>query len=401
MARKRAYRSGSVYRRGTRSSWRIRWWDQGQRRYMGGFRDRATADMALAKILQDIQLGHVGIKPQHGAVPTLDDLARNWIERREKTHRSAREDRHRWNKHLGPRFGRRFPDQVNVADMGELIRAKLAEGLSPSTVRLLVAQVGSLYTDLVERELAKQNPVRLLTKATRRLIRPTQDPRKTPFVKRAQDIGHIFKALQEPVNVAYALGALAGLRSGEIPALEWSDVDLPGRRMHIARSITGKTKDGEVRTVPIVDALNKVLVAHRVRTDGRGKVVPPMRSDGEFFDDHTMRRHLRRAFAALRLPRITWYQATRHTFASQWVMAGGGIERLRDILGHSTVQMTERYAHLVPDVFSARELSLIAVDVGAADVVSASVAQPDGSQKIGCGSGASMKTDGERGTLSP
>jgi site-specific recombinase XerD len=42
------------------------------------------------------------------------------------------------------------------------------------------------------------------------------------------------------------------------------------------------------------------------------------------------------------------YQATRHTFASHYVMEGGSIEVLKALLGHSTILMTERYAHLLP-----------------------------------------------------
>jgi site-specific recombinase XerD len=36
----------------------------------------------------------------------------------------------------------------------------------------------------------------------------------------------------------------------------------------------------------------------------------------------------------------------RHTFASQWVLSGNSIYRLKEIMGHSSVQVTERYAHL-------------------------------------------------------
>jgi hypothetical protein len=44
-------------------------------------------------------------------------------------------------------------------------------------------------------------------------------------------------------------------------------------------------------------------------------------------------------------------------------MGGGAIEKLKEILGHSTVQMTERYAHLKTDLFGARDLGTIAVDL--------------------------------------
>lgn len=38
----------------------------------------------------------------------------------------------------------------------------------------------------------------------------------------------------------------------------------------------------------------------------------------------------------------------RHTFASQWMWAGGELYALKDILGHKTIAMTQRYAHLSP-----------------------------------------------------
>ena len=39
----------------------------------------------------------------------------------------------------------------------------------------------------------------------------------------------------------------------------------------------------------------------------------------------------------------------RHDCASQLVMAGVNLQVVRDILGHGTVRLTERYAHLAPD----------------------------------------------------
>jgi Phage integrase family len=38
----------------------------------------------------------------------------------------------------------------------------------------------------------------------------------------------------------------------------------------------------------------------------------------------------------------------RHTFASQWVMSGGDLYLLKEILGHKSIAMTQRYAHLSP-----------------------------------------------------
>ena len=127
--------------------------------------------------------------------------------------------------------------------------------------------------------------------------------------------------------------------------------------------MSGPLKDDESRVVPILDSLYPILTGWKLKTGGFGAVVPTMRSDGAFCDDHTLRAHLKTAVEELKLPKMTWYQATRHTFASQWVMGGGSIEKLKEMMGHSTVQITERYAHLKTDLFGARDLGTIALDL--------------------------------------
>ena len=77
-----------------------------------------------------------------------------------------------------------------------------------------------------------------------------------------------------------------------------------------------------------------------------------------------MSKHLRAALAAAKLDDgLTWYQATRHTFASHWVMDGGSIRKLSEILGHASVTTTERYAHLSPDAFGRGDYETVVVDL--------------------------------------
>ena len=66
------------------------------------------------------------------------------------------------------------------------------------------------------------------------------------------------------------------------------------------------------------------------------------------------------------MPAMSWYRATRHTFASHRVMAGGSIEKLREVLGQSSVVVTERYAHVRTNLFGQADLSRVAVDLSVA-----------------------------------
>lgn len=374
--RRRAAGGGTIWQRG--GNWWVQWREGGRRR-SAKFPTEDLARRVLAKILGDIAAGRAGLEPERAEVPPLSKLAEDWLKRRENTHRSANMDRSRWEHHLAPRLGHLTPDQVDGAILRRMIEEKLSkgrlgtrgkqrgkptdQGLSSSTVRLLVRLLSSLFSDLVEQGHARHNPVKLLPRATRRLIRPAHDPRTTPFIERPEDIRRVFLALPEPINVAFAIGALAGLRTGEALALRWDAVSLDARRIHVRESVGGPLKDEDSRVVPILDALAPLLREWHVRTGGTGLVVPPMRQNRARCDEHTLGKKLRDALAALRLPRMTWYSATRHTFASQWVIGGGSIMRLRELLGHSTVVVTERYAHL--GRIDPGDLNRVSVDLSA------------------------------------
>ncbi|MGB8294254.1 MAG: site-specific integrase [Polyangia bacterium] len=368
MARKRRRRGnglGSIRKRGTQ--YQVIWRANGRRHF-----DHApTLDDAkrmLAKRSSDLALGRVGVEPAKPDAPCLDKLAEDWLARRIKTHRSGSDDESRWRVHLAGRIGKLQPDEVTPGTIREIVEAKLAEGKASGTCQLLVRLLSTFYSDLCERGLAATNPAKGLPRATRRLIKPSHDPRTTPFVEKLADVERIYRSLPEPVNLAYSLGSFGGLRTGEILALQWSSVDLDRRRIVVKEQVQDgvvmRTKDLDSREVPILDSLLPVLRAAKLASGGAGQVVPPMRGGSrKRLDPGTLRKCLRAALTACGLPKLTWYQATRHSFASHWVKAGGSIEKLREVMGHSTVLVTERYAHLRGDLFTAADMGRMSVDL--------------------------------------
>jgi integrase/recombinase XerD len=266
---------------------------------------------------------------------------------------------------VGPFFDRRKPAAVTVALIREFVMQEIEEEANPASIRIYVALLSSLFEELVERGIVLVNPARGLPKSLVRLMKSTHDPRMTPFIEKLEDVRRIYLALPEPLDVAYALGALGGLRTGEVFALQWPQVDLARRRIHLCESIKGKLKDKDSRMVPILDPLLPILTAWKLRAGGEGRVVPSLRVDGKKIDKATPGKRLTEALAKLKLdrPGLGWYEATRHTFASQWVMEGGSIEKLKEILGHYSVVMTERYLHLRPELFTAADLGTIKMDL--------------------------------------
>lgn len=366
--RKRAYGSGQVVPpRVLGGTWGVRWYDGARRRFRGGFANRELAERVLAHMAGQIAVGRAGLPADPREAPYLGDLAGDFLDRRALTHRAAQDDRYRWEKHLKPHFAHLRPGEIDAARIRAFVEVKLREGLNSATVRIFVALLSSFFADLVERGITPRNAARDLPKSLRRLVRPTHDPRTTPFVEKLDDVRRIYLALPEPLTIGYAVGALAGLRTGEVLALKWSHVDLDARRIHVRESIDGPLKDKESRVVPILDPLLPVLKAWKLKSGGEGLVMPPMRRDGGAVDKQTPSKRLRAVLKQLGLERdgLGWYEATRHTFASQWVLAGGSIEKLKEMMGHHSVVVTERYTHLRPDLFAARDLSIIPLSLAA------------------------------------
>jgi integrase len=361
--RRRPKGSGTIRREG--GGWSLRIESKDGDIYEPGFRTRAEAENRAALIRAERMQRRMGVAADPRLSPTLASLAGPWLERRKLTHKAAAEDGYRWHKHLAPWVGHLRPDEVDHARIRALSEAKLAEGLSSGTVRVVVAILSALYVDLMERGLARANPARGLPRSLARMLRPSHDPRTTPFVERLEDVRRIFLALEEPLNIGYALGAFGGLRPGESFALRWPHVAHQARRIHVLESVTGSTKDKDSRIVPIQDALLPVLKAWRLKTGGEGLLCPPLRCDGTKIDKGTRGAELRRVLRHLGLKRegLGWYECTRHTFASHWVMAGRSLEELKEILGHYSVIVTERYAHLRPDLFAPGAHAALAVDL--------------------------------------
>lgn len=371
--RKRSYGSGQLIPpRVPGGTWAVRFREGSKRVKRGGFATREIAERVLARIAGEAAVGRSGLPPDPREAPTLGELAPEFLDRRDLTHRAAAIDRLRWKNHLAPHFGHLRPAEVQPAHIRQMVEAKLAEGLNSGTVRILVALLSVFFEDLLERGVAPSNPARRLPRSTRRLCKPTHDPRTTPFIEKLADVVRIYLDLPEPLNVAYAIGALGGLRTGEVFGLKWEHVDLAGRRIHVRESVTGPLKDKDSRMVPILDGLHPVLAAWKLKTGGEGLVVPPLRSDGGRVGKGTPGKYLARTLARLNLarPNLGWYEATRHTFASQWVLNGGAIEKLKEVLGHYSVVVTERYTHLRPDLFAQRDLGTIPIDLNPSGAVS-------------------------------
>ena len=132
-----------------------------------------------------------------------------------------------------------------------------------------------------------------------------------------------------------------GARRGELLGLTWGDVDLPRGLVSFR-----ETKNGEPRTIRMSETVKETLKALPRGVPQvpvfRNKGGAPMHPDGVTW---SFRRAVRLAKLADPPPR---FHDLRHTCASWLVQAGIPLNTVREILGHKSLAMTLRYAHLAP-----------------------------------------------------
>jgi integrase len=138
-----------------------------------------------------------------------------------------------------------------------------------------------------------------------------------------------------------------GARAGELLALEWGDIDWRSRKLIFRRSATrgivGPTKSGRERKVPMTATLEAALRKHRHL---RGALVF-CNPDGSAMTLWQLHERLEVTCKRAGLRKVRWHDL-RHSFASQLVTLGIPIRQVQEWLGHATITMTMRFAHLAP-----------------------------------------------------
>lgn len=144
-------------------------------------------------------------------------------------------------------------------------------------------------------------------------------------------------------------GMRTGMRMGELRGLRWGDVDLVAGRLVVRRAIVrGKVttpKNHKPREIPLSAELAAALKSHRHL---RGESVFATASGTPIGAD-PMRWMLGRVQRRAGLRPIGWH-VLRHTFASHLAMRGVPPKTIMELMGHGSLAMTMRYAHLAPEV---------------------------------------------------
>jgi integrase len=135
---------------------------------------------------------------------------------------------------------------------------------------------------------------------------------------------------------AVLLSMNTGLRRGELLALRWESIDFSRRILTVEG---GTAKNRQARHVPLNDEAIGLLNRWREQTSGGRRI---------FDVSSGFRTAWPKLLKRANITKFRWHDL-RHHFASRLVQLGVPLNTVRDLLGHSSVAMSLRYAHLAPD----------------------------------------------------
>jgi integrase len=315
----------------------------------------------------NVSRGKVGVPERDKNEKTFAQVAKHWLE----THSAAALTSHSDNvsrmKHLEKAFGK-LPLSHVTTERVDALKAKMAaekvkdeKGVEsprwrPNTINRVLALLRKVMNDAEGWGYVKSTPkVKLL---------PAPE---TPFDYLRKDEAERFlshAAVAAPNDhPLYAAAIYTGARMGELFGLRWSELDVERGVATFARSYgQAYTKSKKVRRVRLNKQLVVTLKAWRDRCPKGDLGLAFPAPDGTMRPRERPPQGFAGALAASRCHDGLTFHDLRHTCASLLVMAGVNLRVVQQILGHSTIAVTEKYAHLAPD-FMEREADRLSLDV--------------------------------------
>lgn len=264
-------------------------------------------------------------------------------------------------------LGQSRVQRVGVNDMQGIVAAMVRDGLAPRTIQYHFAVYRQVFDFAVKQRLISENPTRACT------LPATNRRRKVPILSDAQ-VGRFLDSVPSSrYHLLFVLLLSTGLRIGEALALEWSDIDLEGGRIRVARSLeslyTPRTSEpkskASTRSVPIGSHLSELL---RLQTTHEGAVF-----ESRTHSYKAVAAELKRVLTAIEVEGFTLHDL-RHTACSMMLRHGANAKVVSEVMGHHSVAFTlDTYAHVLPS-----DLGVVmqAVDDALARAVKTQKSQP-------------------------
>jgi integrase len=242
-------------------------------------------------------------------------------------------------------------DRLNALRVQSLYGRKLEAGLSPRSVEIVHATLHKALKQAVRGLLVPRNVAEAATP-------PRPAKREIVPLSREQARALLEAAKGDPLRAFYVLAVTTGMRNGELPGLQWRDVDLGAGTLRVRRSVFNgvvsppKTAAGN-RTIRLTGTAVAALREHRLITARRRMSEWVFSTEkGTSISVHNVHnRPWRPLLKRAGLPASTRMHDLRHTCATLLLSRGVPVKVVSEMLGHGDVEITlGAYQSVLPDM---------------------------------------------------
>jgi len=291
--------------------------------------DRKQAELILKRIEVDIANGTFGYETHRQREMNLSGFIDNYLQysKANKAFNTYLLDRH------SLRSFRTFVgdvrlDRITTEDI-ESYKVKRSSEVKPTSLNIEIRHLKAAFETAVRWGRNQKNPFQGI-----RQIK-IKDSNFRKYIEK-EDVRVLLEIIPEGrFKDLVTFYLYTGSRRNEALNLKWDDIDLERGEVTFR-----KTKSGNSRIVPFNGILT--VLFNRMEKEGNG----PFNFRGDFVT-HKFKKYLRSS--GIDKDDSLNLHSLRHTFASHLVMAGIDLKTVSVLLGHSSVRVTEMYAHLAPN----------------------------------------------------
>jgi integrase len=224
--------------------------------------------------------------------------------------------------------------RIGVREIEQFLAVKKVKA-SEQTAKTYFVTLASAFETAKRWNCIPSNPFRLVEKPKVREVQPVYFSREN------------FKALLGVVHdnderELYVCAVSTGMRLGELSSLEWRSVDFVRKVIFVQNTEHFTTKTKRNRVVPMSRQLSRMMAERKERAT----CALVFHRLGRQLTKDVISRGFKRYVVALKLDSRLHFHSLRHTFATWLVQEGVPIYGVQKLLGHSSLAMTQRYAHL-------------------------------------------------------
>ena len=245
-----------------------------------------------------------------------------------------------YKNYIAPYFGQMEITEIKASAVAAWQAKLMDTGLSASRVRNIRATFQTIIADAIKDEI--------ITKSPFTAVKPPRIVDKEILAYTIDEVRELISAADDWFADMLTLLFFTGMRTGEMMALEWGDINFQNKKIHISKSIShgllGTTKTNKSRVIDMLDPVHDALRRQYARTGLKYKNIfdAPKTKAGWRESKSITDRYWKPLVKRCGLMQIDFYD-TRHTFASIMLSYGENVKWVAMMMGHASTATTEKY----------------------------------------------------------